>query len=88
MKVYYFSACRHSLGTEAVSIQGVPARVYDIEKTMCDIVFYRNRIGEGIAMEALREYVGTRSRNVQQLMEYAAELRMCTSLARYLEVLL
>lgn len=88
VKVYYFSACRHSLGIEAVSIEGVPARVYDIEKTICDVVFYRNRVGEGIVMEALREYVGTRSRNVQRLMEYAAELRMRTSLARYLEVLL
>ena len=88
VKVYYFSACRHSLGIEAVSIQGVPARVCDIEKTMCDIVFYRNRIGEGIVMEALREYVGNRSRNLQQLMEYAAELRMRTSLARNLEMLL
>lgn len=63
-------------------------KVYDLEKTICDIVRFRNAIGHDVAVEALRGYLKKPDRNIQKLLEYAKVLRMEGSLRQYLEVLL
>jgi len=45
-------------------------------------------LGMDVAMEALREYVKRRDRNVSRLLEYAKLLRMEGSIRTYLEPLL
>ena len=60
-------------------------RVYDREKTICDVVRFRKSIGIDIAMKALREYLNGRGRDIPRLLEYAKLLRMEGSIRGYLE---
>ncbi len=61
--------------------------MYDREKTICDIIRFRNTLGLDIAMEALKEYLKDRARNIPRLLEYAKLLRMEGSIRGYLEAL-
>ncbi|WP_296182644.1 type IV toxin-antitoxin system AbiEi family antitoxin domain-containing protein [uncultured Mobiluncus sp.] len=66
---------------------GNPIRVYDLERTLCDIVR-----GQGsdiqIVVEAMKRYAVSKDKNLHRLMQYASQLRVQPKIARYMEVLL
>ena len=85
--VHHYTDDRHELGVTTV-IQGKNEfKIYDIEKTVVDIVFYREKIGIEETKEILVTYLQRKERNVNRLMKYA-ELMKCDKIMRqYLEVL-
>ena len=88
IKLFSFSGLRFELGVMEYKTESGTILVYDREKTICDILRFRNTIGLDLAMEALREYLKGRSRNIQKLFEYAKALRMEGTLRGYAEALL
>ena len=87
VKLFSFSGTRLELGIVEKATEGGTIRVYDLEKTICDIIRFRNSLGLDIAMEALKEYLKLRGRNIPRLLEYAKLLRMEGSIRGYLEAL-
>lgn len=62
VRLFSFSGSRFDLGViERATDSGI-TRVYDREKTICDVIRFRNSLGLDIAMEALREYRSRTSR--------------------------
>ncbi len=88
VRLFSFSAARFELGVEERKTAAGTILVYDKEKTLCDILRFRNAVGLDIAMEALREYLTGKPRNLQKLFEYARRLRMEGTLRGYAEALL
>ena len=72
---------------EIESPSGNPIRVYELERTLCDILR-----GSGsdiqIVGEAMKRYVASKDKNIQKLMLYADQLRVKSKVLRYMEVLL
>lgn len=61
-------------------------RIYDIEKTVVDIVFYREKVGIEETREILINYLERKDRNLNRLLKYA-ELMKCDKVLRhYLEM--
>lgn len=87
IRLFSFSGVRFELGIIEQATETGPVRVYDREKTICDIIRFRNTLGLDIAMEALKEYLKGRGRNIPRLLEYAKLLRMEGSMRGYLEAL-
>jgi predicted transcriptional regulator of viral defense system len=58
-------------GIEEHNIDGIVVKIYDKEKTIADCFKYRNKIGLSIAVEALKDYVGTQGHNLELLVNYA-----------------
>lgn len=78
----------YSLGiTEIHSPSGNPIRVYDLEKTLCDITR-----GSGsdiqIVIAAMKRYAADRNRDIHKLMQYADKLRVKSKMTQYMGVLL
>jgi predicted transcriptional regulator of viral defense system len=74
--------------TEKATPFGNTVKVYDMERTVCDIVRSRSTVGTQILGEALKRYVKRKDRNLHLLMEYAAMFRVDRIVRNYLEVLL
>lgn len=87
VKLFSFSGIRFELGIVEIAAEAGDVRVYDREKTICDVIRFRNYIGLDIATEALREYLKSRGRDIPRLLEYAKLLRMEGSIRGYLEAL-
>ena len=72
---------------EIESPSGNPIRVYDLERTLCDILR-----GSGsdvqIVGEAMKRYAASKDKNIHKLMQYAEQLRVKPKVLRYMEVLL
>lgn len=64
-----------------------PIRIYNLERTLCDILR-----GKGsdiqIVNEAMKRYVNSQDKNINLLMEYAEQLKVKDKVLRYMEVLL
>ncbi len=88
MQLYYFTKHRYEIGIVSILIEGVNVSIYDIEKTVCDLVSYRTKLGTDIAIEALKNYLNTNNSNINKLIAYAKELRCERIMTQYLEVIL
>lgn len=88
IKLYFFSDARYNTGVSTIKIFGSTVNIYDVEKTLCDCIFYRNKIGIDIVKEALHNYIKRKGKNIPRLLEYAEKLRVKSTLKTYLEVLI
>ena len=64
---------------EIKSPSGNPIRIYDLERTLCDIQ---------VVNEAMKRYAASKEKNIHKLMKYAEQLRVKPKILRYMEVLL
>ena len=62
--------------------------VYDLERSVCDALRYRNKIGMETCAEILRNYLRHPDRNLDKLHLYATRLRVNNLLSTYLQITL
>ena len=67
---------------------GKNIRVYDKERTICDIIKNKNKIDNEIVNEAIKKYVASGSFDIYKLKKYAKLLNLENKVNKYLEVLL
>lgn len=83
--LYYWKKEYLTLGVTEQTISGHKVRITDLERTVCDAVKYRNKIGLDVCGEVLNDYLKRSDRNIPLLHEYAIQLRVNNILNRYLE---
>lgn len=88
IKIYYFCPIRMDLGVTEVRDGENAFRIFDIEKTVVDIIYYRNKIGIEETSEVLKNYLKRRERQIDRLYAYARQLRCEKVVRTYLEVLI
>ena len=87
INVHYFTDDRYELGIVSVTEGENSFQIYDIEKTVTDIVFYREKIGIEETKEILTTYLQRKDRNPNILMKYAILTKCEKAMRSYLEVL-
>jgi len=65
-----------------------PVKVYDIERTLCDIVKARHRADIQVINQAMKTYASSQHNDIAKLMNYADQLRVKPKVLKYMEVLL
>jgi len=88
IKLNYFSGKTYSTGIVSVKVPNGIVKIYDIEKTICDIFRFRNKIGEDIAVEGLKNYIKSGNYNIDKLIGYSKTCRIKTVIMPYLSALL
>jgi predicted transcriptional regulator of viral defense system len=76
----------YPVGIEIVQIDNYTIKVYDRERTVCDFIKSRLKIGKDVAMEVLKKYMSGK-KNLQKLYEYAELLQIKGVIHPYVEVL-
>ena len=87
INVHHYTDDRHELGVTTVVEGKNEFRIYDIEKTVVDIVFYRETVGIEETKEILVTYLQRKDRNLNRLLKYAELMKCDKPLRQYLEVL-
>ena len=88
LDIIYLSLNPYITGIEEHLMDGVVVRIYNREKTVADCFKFRNKIGQEIALEALRDYLRLPDRQINFLLEYASIDRVENIMRPYLEALL
>ena len=88
-KMYFIKPELHALGRTTMKTQfGNKVSCYDLERTICDIVRSRNKVGTETFLAALKAYAVRPDKDLNRLYSYAKQLRVSVILRKYLEVLL
>ena len=88
-KVYYIKPELFDLGKTALKTPaGNVVPVYDLERTICDMIRSRNKLGTETFLAALKLYAAKPEKDLNKLNSYAKEMRVANVMHRYLEVLL
>jgi len=85
---HYINQERLELGLTTKALgDGTSIRVYDRERTICDMIRDRNKIDTQILNTALKEYMKQKDINLNRLYEYAKELKILKIVKLYLSIL-
>lgn len=87
LNVCYFTDDRFDVGIETIENGNNRFRIYNFEKTVVDIVSYREKIGIEETKEVLTTYLNRSDRNLNRLIRYAEMLKCGDVMKTYLEVL-
>jgi len=87
MNVHYYTDDRYELGVITVKEGKNEFQFYDMEKTVVDIVFYKEKIGIEETKEILVTYLHRKDRNLNRLLKYAEFMKCGKIMRQYIEVL-
>ena len=87
LNIHYYTDARHELGITTVREGKNEFQIYDIEKTVVDIVFYKEKVGIKETKEVLVTYLQRKERNLDRLLKYAGLMKCDKTMRQYLEVL-
>ena len=76
IKLYYWSDVAYQLGQQSLTINNDAIVIYDIEKTVCDTIKYRDKIGMDTCKEIIRNYLTRDDRNLVKLSDYAKKMNL------------
>ena len=88
IKLYYWSEKYWSIGITEVMIGETAVKIYGKEKSVCDAIKFRNKIGKDIEKEVLQNYLKEKDRSIEELLRFARLLRVEELLKNYLGILL
>lgn len=88
IKLYYWSEAYWRIGVTEIMVDNTPIKIYDKEKSVCDAVRFRNKVGKDTEKEVLQSYLRERPRNLEKLLHYARLLRVEKQMTTYLNILL
>ena len=88
IRIYYFDPGRMDIGVQKIRDEENSFHIFDIEKTVVDVIYYRNKVGIEETSEILKKYLERKDRQIDRLYEYAKKLRCEKTIRTYLEVLI
>ena len=87
LRIVQFSGKALTLGIETRQVEGVKIAVTNVARTIVDCFKFRNQIGTGVAVEALRDGWHEKRFTMKELWRYARVYRMSRVMMPYLETL-
>lgn len=87
VQFYYFRDNYYDLGIEEITTKEGIFKIYNAEKTICDMFRYRNKLGEDLALEGLKNYLKRKDADLIKLQDYAVKCRVKSILLPYLKAM-
>lgn len=89
IRVYQVKPDVYDLGIVDVQTSfGNTVRAYDMDRTICDILRFKDMMDVQVFQYAMKEYMASTYKNLNHLMEYAKRLGIESAMRTYTEVML
>lgn len=76
VKPHFIREERYGVGIDMGEIDGVEVKVYDRERTICDLLLHRNKIDGEVFNMAIQRYIKDPEKTEARLMKYAKVLHV------------
>lgn len=76
VKPHFIRSDRYQVGIEEAEIDGKPVKIYDRERTICDLLLHRNKVDGEVFNIAIQRYVQDPKKVEARLMKYAKLLHV------------
>ncbi len=86
IKPYYLEPKFIEIGIDTIEIEGVKIRIYDRDRTICDVLRYETKLEEEVFTKAIKKYIKDPKKNVRNLFEYAEIFNIKNKVQTYIGV--
>jgi len=86
VRPYFLEEHIVGIGVTQMEIGESVLRIYNRDRTICDVLRNYNKLDREIVNTAIQRYLNDRHRDMNQLMEYAEKLRVTSKVKNYLGV--
>ena len=88
IRKFFFRDRFYFCGMEEIKTAHGIVRIYNQEKSICDMFRYRNKLGEDIALESLKNYLKQKESDINKLLEYANQCQVKTIMFAYIKAMI
>jgi len=76
IKPYYITEKYRQLGIESYDVDNVKVKIYDRDKSICDLIRYQDKLDSELFTTALKKYINDEQKNVNSLIAYAKKMKI------------
>jgi predicted transcriptional regulator of viral defense system len=87
IQVYYFPHKYYETGIDEKETKSGHIRIYNQEKTICDLFRYQNKIGDDIVIESLKNYLKQKRKDINKLIKYSESLNVKEKIFPYVKAI-
>lgn len=87
VEFYFWEKSIYETGIIEIKTNSSIIKIYNKEKTICDLFRYRDKLGEDIALEALKNYLQLKNFDLNKLRKYSKKMRIKTILTPYIKAI-
>lgn len=84
---YYTTSKFYDVGLDIIDQDGRQIKIYDVERTVCDMIKHRSKYDLSLVREIIENYLQREDRDIEKLIDYSKQLRVYNVLNQYLEIL-
>jgi len=88
VRIFYFRERFYKPGIEIINTKYGDVKIYNREKTVCDMFRYRNKLGEDVALEGLKNYLASEYASIRKLREYGDICQVKTLILPYMKAII
>lgn len=86
VKAFYIIEKYQTLGIDTFEIDNVKVKIYDRDKSICDLIRYEDKVDSEIFSTALRGYINDEKKNINSLINYAQIFNIREKIDKYIGV--
>jgi len=83
---YYLEPKLLEIGVDVIEMDGVKVRIYNRDRTICDVLRYENKLEKEVFNDAITRYIKDPGKNIRRLFEYAEIFNIKNKVQRYVGV--
>ncbi len=83
---YYLEPKFIDIGVDIIQVDGVKIRIYDRDRTICDVLRYEKKLEKEVFNNAIGRYVKDPKKNIRKLFEYAEIFNIKNKVQTYVGV--
>lgn len=68
---FYIEAKFMDIGLDSYRVEGIAVKIYDRDRTICDVLRYENKLEKEVFNKAVQYYLKDNKKNIRKLFEYA-----------------
>ena len=76
IKPYFIISKYIKLGVEEINIDKAKVKIFDKERTICDIIRYSNKLDREIVNKAIQSYISDNSKDISKLIYYSKLMKV------------
>lgn len=83
---YYLEPKFLKIGVDTIQVEGVTIKIFDRDRTICDVLRYENKLEKEVFSNAVLRYVKDQKKNIRKLFEYAELFNIKNKVQTYIGV--
>ncbi len=83
---YYLEKKLLGIGLTSAQLNGIEVRIYDRERTICDVLRYEKKLEREVFSNAIQRYLKDPQKNIRTLLEYGEKFNIRNKVQTYIGV--